>query len=243
MSLRPSMLTRGFPHPTSLTRQLLQTPMLRSTRLPQPSNSFILRRPFSRASTSHPHPAQPWRLHSAQNPFRGAQTRFFQTSGPRRAAAQPTSLSARLKMLSREYGWSALGVYLLLSAMDFPFCFAAVHFLGADRIGHYEQIVVDSFKAAAGTVFPGMQEQQALEAAAASGQVQEAAEAAAEEQQKKKNKAGEEASLWTQLVLAYAIHKSLIVFRVPLTAAITPKVVKTLRHWGWDLVKGKPRGM
>ena len=44
-------------------------------------------------------------------------------------------------------------------------------------------------------------------------------------------------------MLAYAIHKSLIFIRVPLTAAITPKVVKTLRQWGWDIVKGKPKGM
>ena len=51
------------------------------------------------------------------------------------------------------------------------------------------------------------------------------------------------AGLWTQVALAYAIHKSLIFIRVPLTAAITPKVVKVLRQWGWDIVKGKPKGM
>ena len=43
--------------------------------------------------------------------------------------------------------------------------------------------------------------------------------------------------LWTQLALAYAIHKSFIFVRVPLTAAVTPKVVKTLRSWGWDIGK------
>ncbi|THC94591.1 hypothetical protein EYZ11_005914 [Aspergillus tanneri] len=56
-------------------------------------------------------------------------------------------------------------------------------------------------------------------------------------------KAQGEASLWTQVALAYAIHKSLIFVRVPLTAAITPKVVKVLRQWGWDIVKGRPKGM
>jgi N-terminal acetyltransferase 2 len=39
------------------------------------------------------------------------------------------------------------------------------------------------------------------------------------------------------LALAYAIHKSFIFIRVPLTAAVTPKVVKTLRSWGWDIGK------
>lgn len=43
--------------------------------------------------------------------------------------------------------------------------------------------------------------------------------------------------LATQLALAYAIHKSFIFIRVPLTAAITPKVVKVLRGWGWDIGK------
>lgn len=45
------------------------------------------------------------------------------------------------------------------------------------------------------------------------------------------------AGLATQLALAYAIHKSFIVFRVPLTAAVTPKVVKVLRSWGWKIGK------
>lgn len=48
--------------------------------------------------------------------------------------------------------------------------------------------------------------------------------------------------IWTQLVFAYAIHKSLLIFvRVPLTAAVTPKVVKVLRRWGWDIGKRKPK--
>jgi len=43
--------------------------------------------------------------------------------------------------------------------------------------------------------------------------------------------------VWTELALAYAIHKSFIFIRVPLTAAVTPKVVKMLRGWGWDIGK------
>lgn len=38
--------------------------------------------------------------------------------------------------------------------------------------------------------------------------------------------------------MAYAIHKSFIFVRVPLTAAVTPKIVKTLRGWGWNI--GRP---
>ncbi|KAL7623482.1 DUF1279 superfamily [Parahypoxylon ruwenzoriense] len=55
------------------------------------------------------------------------------------------------------------------------------------------------------------------------------------EEAERRNKA--EASLGTQLALAYAVHKSFIFLRVPLTAAITPKVVKVLRSWGWNIGK------
>jgi hypothetical protein len=48
---------------------------------------------------------------------------------------EPTTLGGRLRKLSREYGWSALGVYLALSASDFPLCYLLVRYLGTDRIG------------------------------------------------------------------------------------------------------------
>lgn len=64
------------------------------------------------------------------------------------------SLSQRMKKLSREYGWSALGVYLALSALDFPFCFLAVRLLGTDRIGRWEHAVVQALKDVAGMVWP-----------------------------------------------------------------------------------------
>lgn len=49
--------------------------------------------------------------------------------------------------------------------------------------------------------------------------------------------------IWTQLALAYAIHKSFIFIRVPLAVAVTPKVVKVLRGWGWDIGKRRPKGV
>lgn len=51
-----------------------------------------------------------------------------------------------MRKLSREYGWAALGVYLGLSALDFPFCFAAVRLLGVERIGHIEHVILNSIK-------------------------------------------------------------------------------------------------
>jgi hypothetical protein len=43
-----------------------------------------------------------------------------------------------MRKLSREYGWAALGVYLALSALDFPFCYLLVRAFGTDRIGEWK---------------------------------------------------------------------------------------------------------
>lgn len=71
-------------------------------------------------------------------PFRAALfpvKRPFHTTRARRAAAnEPTTLSGRLKKLSREYGWSAVGVYMALSVLDFPFCFILVRAVGTEKI-------------------------------------------------------------------------------------------------------------
>ncbi len=45
-------------------------------------------------------------------------------------------------------------MYLLLSAVDFPFCFIAVRLLGTDRIGRWEHIVVERFWALVELPFP-----------------------------------------------------------------------------------------
>ena len=81
------------------------------------------------------------------NPFartriRGRGGRRFQSTTSSAPNEANLSLSQRMRKLSREYGWSAVGVYFLLSALDFPFCFVAVRTLGTDRIGHWEHVVL-----------------------------------------------------------------------------------------------------
>lgn len=51
-----------------------------------------------------------------------------------------------MRKLSREYGWAAFGVYMGLSALDFPFCFLAVRIIGTERIGHWEHVIVGAIK-------------------------------------------------------------------------------------------------
>ncbi|KAF2085968.1 hypothetical protein K490DRAFT_18733, partial [Saccharata proteae CBS 121410] len=158
------------------------------------------------------------------------------------------SLSQRLRKLSREYGWVALGVYLGLSVLDFPFCFLAVRMLGTDRIGRWEHAAISAFWRAVHVVAPNVHPDGSSgsggegEAESGSATVREGALGHSEEVvQAELRNSGVDATIWTQLALAYAIHKSFIFLRVPLTAAVTPKVVKILRGWGWNIGKKKPK--
>lgn len=128
-----------------------------------------------------------------------------------------------------------------LSLLDFPLCFLAVRLLGTDRIGHYEHVLKNALWSVVRLAFPNAGRKPA-EAGADEG----VAEATDRDGYVEAGKAaghngGADASIWTQLGLAYLVHKSLIFFRVPLTAAVLPKVVKTLRSWGYNIGTRKPR--
>ncbi|KAL1867732.1 DUF1279 superfamily [Diaporthe australafricana] len=163
------------------------------------------------------------------------------------AEAEPQSLSARLRKLSREYGWAALGVYLGLSVLDFPFCFLLVRMVGTDRIAEVERWVMAGVR----RVVPESVKERWNEYRAAlkdaekeelgDNHISEDVEKVGWGVEKAQERHKEEASLATQLALAYAIHKSFIFIRVPLTAAVTPKVVKILRGWGYQIGKRKPK--
>lgn len=70
-----------------------------------------------------------------QSPQKRASNQKGSSSSSSSSAKEPSGLSARLKKLSREYGWAAVGVYLGLSVLDFPFCFLLVRVVGTDKIG------------------------------------------------------------------------------------------------------------
>ncbi|KAF2635123.1 peptide alpha-N-acetyltransferas-like protein Nat2 [Massarina eburnea CBS 473.64] len=147
------------------------------------------------------------------------------------------SLSQRLRKLGRQYGWLALGVYMGLAVLDFPLCFLTVRMLGTDRIGHYEHVIVEGVKNMLRIPFPNLWKDSDPSLA------DEVQEATAREGSVGNNVAKEtaEASIWTQLALAYAVHKALIFIRIPLTAALLPKVAKTLRGFGYNVGRAKPK--
>ncbi|KAE8348720.1 hypothetical protein BDV28DRAFT_79908 [Aspergillus coremiiformis] len=250
MPLRYATISRYFSKTSGLDRRVLPSTITR-TNVPMfqlPASLTVFRRGFSLSADKSRLLTGPRKLCTNIWSYTRTQQslvfrRFLISSRPKSApqSEQSGSLSQRLKALSREYGWSALGVYLLLSAMDFPFCFGAVRFLGVEKIGHYEHVAVESFKNAVGTILPSVQEAQSRGQVAKTSR-DETCKGEIEGSAIEK-KTHEGASLWTQIALAYAIHKSLIFIRVPLTAVVTPKVVKALRQMGWDIVKGRSKGM
>lgn len=132
-----------------------------------------------------------------------------------------------------------MGLYFALSVLDYPFFFLAVRLIGAEKIGYYEHIVIDAVKGGLQKVFPNIGKSET--AGTSAGDI---ADATAREgdwtdelEKADAQNEGAGASIWTQLTVAYVIHKSFIFVRVPLTAALLPKVVKTLRKWGYNVGK------
>ena len=172
------------------------------------------------------------------------------------------SFRERLRFLSRRYGWWALAVYLLASLADFSLVFGAIHMLGADHIRdledrfrkyigvgkremHDEEAAAWPVPMGAGVFATGGQDQGEIKHASN----EEAARIAAKRVQRQEDvgitarsapspssssSSGGSGTLWTEVVLAYTIHKTLLLpFRVGVTAAITPSFVKFMVKLGW----------
>ncbi|GAA5844671.1 hypothetical protein JCM9279_002877 [Rhodotorula babjevae] len=168
-------------------------------------------------------------------------------------------LTQRIKYLFRKHGWTALVVYLVLSAADFAACFLVISAIGADRVREAEDWVlghlgwrrqsedgsepagkwrraVDGFRerrAAQAAIHPRGQDAHPSPAAAQA--VSEGARAGEVREAERKGRSA--ASTYaTTAVLAYAVHKTLLLpFRVGVTVAVTPRVVRTLQSWGWKV--------
>jgi hypothetical protein len=80
-------------------------------------------------------------------------------------------MSERMKDMSKKYGWTVVGIYLGLSAIDFPFCYLAVRWFGTERIAKVEHAIMDYFWATLDKVAPSLKERretnEAVEAAEA----------------------------------------------------------------------------
>jgi len=134
--------------------------------------------------------------------------RSFSSDPPSPTALDaPQTLTDKLKYLIKSYGWYALGMYAILSAVDFTIAFGLVYVVGAEhvsRLTHYLRgLMSDIFHRPHQTEGPEGEH------------------------------SGSE-GLYAMLLLAYGIHKIVFLpFRVGLTAAFTPRMVGWLGRRGW----------
>ncbi|ODV88152.1 hypothetical protein CANARDRAFT_5450 [[Candida] arabinofermentans NRRL YB-2248] len=146
-----------------------------------------------------------------------ARTRRFNSTRapiPSPTEKKPTGI----KLLIQEYGYSALGIYLGLSCIDLPICFLLVHSAGEDKIKELQDKALYWF----GLDKWAFKKKQSDSDPDSDSDSSEGIVTS---------------TLWTEFAVAYAIHKSLIFIRLPITAAITPAVVGKLRSLGFNVGK------
>lgn len=152
----------------------------------------------------------------------------YGSSGPRltSTSTRPTpppdaTVSQRLRHLVKSYGWYALGVYLVFSALDFSVAFVGIRLLGAEQVSqaaaYVKQLVFGLFQ-------------------------NKPAEPGRDEIENPSTGNGSQEGLYAMLILAYTIHKTVFLpVRVGLTAALTPRIVGWLRARGWAGSEGARR--
>lgn len=185
--------------------RLTSTPIL-----PAPSTYSGTLRPATNASFRYFHHSQP-RLSSKSTEHE-----------PEKDESKLT-FSQRLKHLIKSYGWYALGVYILISTIDFGVAFAAVNLIGAEHVSRAAASAKDSVYGILNSRLPepGREE---MDSAVTQSQT------------------GGREGLYAMVVLAWTIHKTLFLpLRVGLTAAFTPRLVNWLRTRGWAGSQGTRR--
>ena len=144
-----------------------------------------------------------------------------------------------IKGLMAKYGYSALIVYILLTCVDLPLCFLGVHSLGEEKIKIYlnrGKQLVGMGEPDESKVIEDVRRKQAHREAVQAKNADKVEDAS----RKTFNERWQEmkdSTLLAELLIAYGIHKSLIIVRVPLTAVLTPSFVKLLQRFGIDLMK------
>jgi len=193
--------------------RVLQRCIRTVSRLSPPRTFSTLR--SSRLSPPRLRPLAPNRpLNQAQrrpNSINAKPSDALQKPGARIATEEDAKLpvTQRLRILFKKYRWPALGVYVGLGALDFGVAFVGVKSFGTEAIGRYEKIILERVEEKTGWKTKGTPEQY-------------------------KVKQGETASIWTEIALAYTIHKTLFaLIRVPLTVAITPALVRSYQRRGY----------
>lgn len=118
----------------------------------------------------------------------------------------PQQPVSRTKQFMKKYGYVGIGVYLALGTVDLATTMAIISVKGANRVKEAEDYMIGKAKGWIGMEHTPLEQ----------------------------NQVHEKPSLTSIFVIAYGIHKTVLLpFRLSLTAAITPAVARRLKNWGW----------
>ena len=120
---------------------------------------------------------------------------------------------------------------MALTFLDLPICYAIVHSAGKDTIEQYENSAKQVFGYGVSDEELARRQRVRKEEEDAVANQLDSTPAAS---QTTWEYVASQFS-WTEFAIAYGLHKSLIIIRLPITAAITPSVVKILRGWGFNI--------
>ncbi|KZS98702.1 hypothetical protein SISNIDRAFT_404048 [Sistotremastrum niveocremeum HHB9708] len=124
----------------------------------------------------------------------------------------------------KKYGWYALGVYIMIGAVDFGVSFVGINLLGAELVSHYTSAI----KHAVMSRIYGPSDELSAGKSSSDQELE----------------AGGHESLYAMIILAYTVHKTVFLpVRVGLTAALTPRFVGWLSRRGWHGSAGAKRAM
>jgi hypothetical protein len=136
-----------------------------------------------------------------------------------------SGLMGKLKDLTRKYGWATVVVYLLFSAVDFGLCFFLINLVGAEHVRHAQDYILDVLVYGSHKDNLTITEESSQKGAGILGFLKEWREKHKAEDVE--NKKSGSSSMWSIAVLAYGIHKTLLLpVRLGATAATTPAIVK-----------------
>lgn len=198
---------------------------------PSPHTSSLLK---GNSSLSYSYASPFHTSANAKNP-EGKEHSHESSSGTQSDSTKKAAgLMDRLKELTRKYGWATVAVYFLLSAVDFGLCFFVINLIGAEHVRHAQDYILDMLVYGS---HRDAEEQVTIGSGEADKDVPQKGNGILgflkgwREKHKiedVENKGGSgTSSIWATAVLAYTIHKTLLLpVRIGATAAATPAIVK-----------------
>lgn len=211
----------------SLIRFVFRLPLLssRTSRTSiatiNPARRFLTTKPLHSAYTTTALAKSTTRLPTTLLQSRNALTTASASSSSA-TVSSPAAKPGKLRELLRKYGVTGVAVYFGISAIDLGITFLAIQAGGADSVKKVEDWMVDKFGRFG--LF-GQKHDSAGQEESGSDILNEMVAT---------TKRGEKPSFASILIIAYGIHKTIMLpFRVGATAMVTPWMVRRLQRMGW----------